>query len=1433
MAHFPPLAHVRVDIAGAEQQQRGRLPGALGWAQAGPSPSPSPRSPNTATSLFALRDVWRSLSAASRILLLLGTAQALTAATFAVIQFAQDWQLLLQDTALILCSAVLTLGLLLDAFVRENAFQLLACLALGVLNASQLIVYLATAQGQGERGAAATVAICLVLQLAAMAVARPAYMGFGWRMYSRIASNWRLKPAEQQQLRDTALARQRFAGAARADGLVLTLLLIVVAINAANPGGGSDHPQPLGLLVGAAAAALPLCAGWLAGCWAAARCGRRWLAIALDFAYPLCYIPPLLVVFAGATLGGSLSQPHGQAYLILYAVLFLGARTATWWASRQLSAAQHAQHQHGKEDKLAEPLLPPELLPLARGAWLLKLPSSSAGSRLGKAGSLGLDAAASGSSCGSTVGGGGCWSGGGSQEGAGRQRFFQLSHDASCLRWHWKKWVLCAHIEGIKYCDESQTISLQLMLEPDLRLKFPVSRQYSEWRDGLQLLLALLLAPDELVPAMMAGQRRSSTFSTSSDVAIRMPASPRVSVQPTGAAALAIGTSPFLQPCDGGSEGWQGGAATAAGTAPKQRVCSRNDSRRHLEAATARSQAAIAAAVQRQTEADHKLAAGGAGTRGDGQAGRPTGTIQLFANAAFAPAPLLMRGSTSAQREAHQNTQHQQQTQQHKHARRPGGRAVERLRSGLLRAATLPASLWRASAPGPPRTGSSGSLQPGASPSKQPLTSRMHPSSSREDLQGAQQAQQAQQHQDPELQHSHQQPSEGAEPAPHHERRLTLGEWAEQEAPPLQLPSGSELAPRRTLSADGQPPCDEGLPRSPFIHLHAFSRPARGGPSQSPRQCSPHQPGPAPSGPSLTGSEASTPRYLSPQRGSPNRQQQLHSFQAYLQQQLLQQQRGRCGPHSSDASAVSCSGAASDVASTATSPMNGSPCKRHAADAAQHSTVMSLPPADREAAAAAGASHRLSQLSTSRGGPAGNPLGPAQQRDAVPPLSSAFNPAATSSAGVQLARADSTFSSWGLATPTTAAAQTPFGVSRLNSLAHTPLSTYRQHASFAASHQQQQQAGAALLTAASGLESGRGGGSRNRQEGQADESDSGVTSRNVSFSAPSVTITSALGINVPVEMVDFRDLVFGKFLGEGAEGSVYAAWYRETPVAVKRTSSLMEVEMNLHAGAHDNIVGLRGLCSHGSHLYLIMELCPRGTLDVLIHKGAGSSHPLDPHKLLPIVRSIARGMLHLHTRRPAVFHRDLKPGNCFIGHGGVVKVGDFGMSRYATAQWRTQEADGALERTLTPGVIGTAAYSAPELLNPESPEASDADRQATSEVEERIAKADVYSFGVTLWEIMERKRPFAGMDGFQIQTQWYLDPQGMRLPPPVVPEDCPPAARLIMDTLVALVASCTHWDPDQRPNFQTILATLRTAAGGGGGGSTAPPTPAASLVNPF
>jgi serine/threonine protein kinase len=51
-------------------------------------------------------------------------------------------------------------------------------------------------------------------------------------------------------------------------------------------------------------------------------------------------------------------------------------------------------------------------------------------------------------------------------------------------------------------------------------------------------------------------------------------------------------------------------------------------------------------------------------------------------------------------------------------------------------------------------------------------------------------------------------------------------------------------------------------------------------------------------------------------------------------------------------------------------------------------------------------------------------------------------------------------------------------------------------------------------------------------------------------------------------------------------------------------------------------------------------------------------------KLLPLMRSIARGLLHLHSRQPAILHRDIKPANVFVGHGMVMKIGDFGMSRH-------------------------------------------------------------------------------------------------------------------------------------------------------------------------
>lgn len=70
---------------------------------------------------------------------------------------------------------------------------------------------------------------------------------------------------------------------------------------------------------------------------------------------------------------------------------------------------------------------------------------------------------------------------------------------------------------------------------------------------------------------------------------------------------------------------------------------------------------------------------------------------------------------------------------------------------------------------------------------------------------------------------------------------------------------------------------------------------------------------------------------------------------------------------------------------------------------------------------------------------------------------------------------------------------------------------------------------------------------------------------------------------------------------------MYAAWYNETPVAVKKTTNVHEVVMHVLAGLHDNIVSARAVALHEGELLVVMEYCPRGTLDTMIHHTMGGS----------------------------------------------------------------------------------------------------------------------------------------------------------------------------------------------------------------------------------
>eukprot|EP00951_Prasinocladus_malaysianus_P046712 scaffold647889_cov37-Prasinocladus_malaysianus.AAC.1 len=87
----------------------------------------------------------------------------------------------------------------------------------------------------------------------------------------------------------------------------------------------------------------------------------------------------------------------------------------------------------------------------------------------------------------------------------------------------------------------------------------------------------------------------------------------------------------------------------------------------------------------------------------------------------------------------------------------------------------------------------------------------------------------------------------------------------------------------------------------------------------------------------------------------------------------------------------------------------------------------------------------------------------------------------------------------------------------------------------------------------------------------------------------------------------------------------------------------------------------------------------------------------------------------------------------------------------------------------------------------------------------------VYSFGITLWEILARKRPFDGLDHFEIQTAWIINPEDMRLPAVKADSSLGPQAAGIMADLSRLVTDCTAVEPDARPTAKEIVARLKKA----------------------
>ncbi len=199
-------------------------------------------------------------------------------------------------------------------------------------------------------------------------------------------------------------------------------------------------------------------------------------------------------------------------------------------------------------------------------------------------------------------------------------------------------------------------------------------------------------------------------------------------------------------------------------------------------------------------------------------------------------------------------------------------------------------------------------------------------------------------------------------------------------------------------------------------------------------------------------------------------------------------------------------------------------------------------------------------------------------------------------------------------------------------------------------------------------------------------------------------------------------------IGAGGMGKVYRArdprMGRDVAIKISAERFGDRFSREVHAVAalsHPNICHLYDVGSD----YLVMELVEGPTLAERIRQGAV---PLDEAQR--IARQIADALEAAHEK--GIIHRDLKPGNIILRPDGAVKVLDFGLAK-VTETASGERLEDSQSPTLEPVsrvgvVVGTAAYMPPE--------------QARGKLVDK--RADIWAFGVILYEMLTGERPFGG-----------------------------------------------------------------------------------------
>ncbi|KAK0551695.1 hypothetical protein OC846_003185 [Tilletia horrida] len=254
----------------------------------------------------------------------------------------------------------------------------------------------------------------------------------------------------------------------------------------------------------------------------------------------------------------------------------------------------------------------------------------------------------------------------------------------------------------------------------------------------------------------------------------------------------------------------------------------------------------------------------------------------------------------------------------------------------------------------------------------------------------------------------------------------------------------------------------------------------------------------------------------------------------------------------------------------------------------------------------------------------------------------------------------------------------------------------------------------------------------------------------------------------------FKDVYVGKYhISKTRSSKVAIADIRDqlTEMDIKELGLLRDLK-------HENIVRFIGVSipeePKGVPVMIVTELCSNGDLFDYIRN---TEAPAD-EEVFRILLETARGLEYLHTRKPAIIHRDCKSTNVLITRNRTAKINDFGLARVKNST-----------RSVVRSLVGTVNWQAAELWVPK-PHYNE--------------KVDVWSAAMTFWEALqwhqsEKKYPFQDMNQHQI----YLDVGQKRLRPKTGF-----IRRQYGGEIVELLDRMWHHTPRERPTMTEVCEEL-------------------------